>query len=90
MQRCAVKVILQERYTDYDSALSDLSLSKLSDRREEICLTFAKSCTQNRKTTDWFPLKNEHEHFNRMRYMKLNLPTLKDSETQLCHIYKDF
>ena len=57
-----MKVILQDRYLDYDNALSELGLSMLTNRREDICLSFAKSCLQNKRTLSWFPMKTEHDH----------------------------
>ena len=42
VQKCAAKVILQHRYTTYDEALENLGLTKLTDRRDLICLQFDK------------------------------------------------
>ena len=44
---------------NYEDALTKVNLPKLSDRRSELCLKFAKKCTQNEKTEDLFPLKRK-------------------------------
>ena len=67
VQKCAAKVILQHRYTTYDEALENLGLTKLTDRRDLICLQFAKSCLKNEKTKSWFPVNHAHEHDIRTR-----------------------
>ena len=42
VQKSALKVILKEKYQDYDNALKLMDLESLFDRRESICLKFAK------------------------------------------------
>ena len=43
IQKVALKIILQNRYKDYQSAFNFLELQLLKDRREELCLRFAKN-----------------------------------------------
>ena len=59
VQKAAVKVILGNNFENYEDALTKVNLPKLSDRRSELCLKFAKKCTQNEKTEDLFPLKRK-------------------------------
>ena len=56
VQKVACKVILDSEYTDYEAALEILSLEKLSDRRDQLCLRFAKKCLKFDQTKDMFPL----------------------------------
>ena len=42
VQKSAVKVILGQRYTSYDEGLKSLRLQSLEERREAMCLKFAK------------------------------------------------
>ena len=56
VQKVACKVILKTQYTDYDTALTTLNLENLSDRRDYLCLKFAKKCLNNKQTKDMFPL----------------------------------
>ena len=34
-------------------------MDNLNDRREQLCLNFAKKCTKNPKTANMFPLNNK-------------------------------
>ena len=56
VQRVALKIILKDDYSDYEDALEQCSLSTLSDRRDDLCLSFAKNCVKNPKTKDMFPV----------------------------------
>jgi hypothetical protein len=88
VQKSALKVILKEEYSSYEDALEKLMLTKLSDRREKLCLKFAKSCAKNELTSDLFPLnpaeantrgKQKYfvSHANTGRYMDSPVPYLQ-------------
>ena len=62
IQKNALKIILQENYINYENALSTTGLMSLFDRRRELCLRFAKSCTKNNKTKSMFPLNRVSEY----------------------------
>ena len=59
VQKAAMKVILGQQYTNYEEALEKLDLQPLSERREELCLKFAKKCLRNNKVKDMFPLSEK-------------------------------
>ena len=59
VQKSAMRIIMQDDYTNYEEALEYLMLAKLSDRREKLSLKFAQKCTNNALTSDLFPLNNE-------------------------------
>ena len=59
VQKTALKVILKENYKDYKSALSLLNLETLSERREILCLRFAKKCLKLQKFKNLFPLNKK-------------------------------
>ena len=61
IQKCALKIILKEKYIFYEHALETLDLECLNYRRENLCLQFAKKCLRNEKMKDLFP-KNQKEH----------------------------
>ena len=42
VQKSALRVILKEKYHDYKSAMLSLNIESLYDRRESLCLKFAK------------------------------------------------
>ena len=56
VQKVACKVILQDRYISYAQALKLLNLDTLKDRRNALCLKFAKKCLKNDKARDLFPI----------------------------------
>ena len=60
-QKSFCKLILQEKYVNYENALMKLDLLSLEERREILCLKFAKSGIRNEKLDDLFP-KNSREH----------------------------
>ena len=65
VQKVAAKVILQGTYTDYQQALDILNLETLYERREKLCLRFAKKATNHPKARKMFPLNPEPLHHTR-------------------------
>ena len=61
VQKSALKVILKESYKNYSNALNILELESLKDRREFLCLQFAKNNLKNDKINYFFP-KNTKVH----------------------------
>ena len=61
MQKSALKIILKDRYIDYKNALNVIKMDSLEERREKLCLKFAKACLKNDKLSDIFP-KNKKQH----------------------------
>ena len=59
VQKTAVKVILQDNYKGYKQGLAQLNIETLEERREELCLNFAKKCTKNEKMKHMFPLNDK-------------------------------
>ena len=66
VQKSAVKVILAEKYMGYKKSLEKLNIETLYNRREQLCLNFAKSCIKNPKFNNMFP-KNTKTHSMEMR-----------------------
>ena len=61
VQKVALKLILQENYQSYENALNMLDLDTLKDRREYLCLKFARKSLKNPKMKALFP-PNIKEH----------------------------
>ena len=59
IQKAAVRIILGDKFENYDDALEKVDLQRLTERRNDLCLKFAKKCTQSEKTQDIFPLKRK-------------------------------
>ena len=54
VQKTAVKIILKHKYKDYKDSLKKLNMKSLIERRENLCLNFAKKCTKNNKMKKCF------------------------------------
>ena len=67
VQKIACKIILQESYSSYETALKKLNLDSLKDRRNLLCLKFAQKCLKNDKTKSMFPLSEENHHYTRIQ-----------------------
>ena len=55
VQKSAVRIMLGDSYKGYKKSLDILQIESLKDRREQLCLNFAKKCIKNQKTKDMFP-----------------------------------
>ena len=55
VQKSALRVILGDQYVNYRNALKVLNLQSLDERRESLCLKFAKKCLQLEKFKSLFP-----------------------------------
>ena len=58
VQKVCLKIILKEGYESYQQAMETTNLEKLSQRREKLCLNFARKCLENNKTRHMFPLNS--------------------------------
>ena len=56
VQKSAVKIIMGEKYKSYKKSLNTLEIEKFYDRREILCLNFARRCVKNEKSKKMFPL----------------------------------
>ena len=56
VQKVALRIILNEEYEDYPTALATTGLLSLSDRRTFLCKNFAENCTKSDKMCHMFPL----------------------------------
>ena len=61
VQKSALKVILGDKYIDYGNALKVMKLQSLKERRDELCLKFARKCLQVPKFLNMFP-RSHHDH----------------------------
>ena len=78
VQKCALRIILGDKYKDYKNALKVIKLDSLEERREKLCLRFAKQCLRNEKLKSLFPKKvNNHlmEKRNGQKFVVTNALT---------------
>ena len=59
VQKSALRIILRDQYVNYRNALEVLGLQSLDERRESLCLKFAKKCLQVEKFKSMFPKKQQ-------------------------------
>ena len=57
VQKMALRIIFGEQYYTYSNALELAGLDTLEDRRNKICLKFAKKAEQHNKHRNWFKPK---------------------------------
>ena len=84
VQKTAIKVILGSNYTTYNEGLKILKIQSLNDRREALCLKFAKKCLENEKVKGLFPLRKlkncmEIRKMNKFRMIKANTKRYEQS-----------
>ena len=60
VQKSAVKVMLQEKYSTYQNGLAQLDMACLESRREKLCLNFAKKCVNTEKVKHMFPINDKY------------------------------
>ena len=62
VQKNALRIILKDQYESYDKALELMELESLYDRREDLCLSFAKKCTKSKnfEIKNMFPINKSH------------------------------
>ena len=62
VQKSAVRIILGKPYESYTHALEELGIKRLSERRNLICLKFAKNSLKLQNFKKLFPLQeNKHD-----------------------------
>ena len=90
VQKSAIKIILKDKYVGYEKALKLVNLESLHDRREKLCLKFAKKCLKMERFKKLFPVRKEQhkmkkrkpekylvKHINTERYMKSAIPAMQ-------------
>ena len=83
VQKSAIKIILKEKYVNYEQALKLVGLESLHERREQLCLRFAKKCLKMENYKKLFPVRKENhtekylvKYMNTERYMKSAIPAM--------------
>ena len=59
VQKNSCRIILGEKYEDYQKSLEEIGLETLDERRKILALKFGKNCIHNRKTQNLFPLRKK-------------------------------
>ena len=90
VQKSALKVILKDKYQGYKSALKNLNIESLHDRRESICFKFAKKSLKLTHFKKMFPVQKpvhcmKKRYDNKFiinsakteRYMRSSIPSMQ-------------
>ena len=75
VQKSALKVILKEKYQDYNSALVKLNIESLYERRELLCFKFAKKGLKLTQFKKLFPIQKHNMEKNTERFIVNNART---------------
>ncbi|XP_072039057.1 uncharacterized protein [Amphiura filiformis] len=67
IQKRALRIILGCNYVSYDNALVVCNVDKLSDRREQHCLNFARTLSKCDRTTKLLPPSRGQAHGRQLR-----------------------
>ena len=59
VQKGALHLILGDKYVNYKNALELTNLETLEDRRNKLCLKFAKKAEKDIKHNKWFKLRQK-------------------------------
>ena len=65
-QKTFAKLVLREKYKNYEDALLNLNLDSLEVRRRNLCLKFAQTGIKHKTLDDLFPI-NEKLHSMKTR-----------------------
>ena len=60
VHKCALHTIMGDSYLNYDHAVSQLGVEKLSDRRPKMCLSFALRLEKHKTYSNWFHPAEEY------------------------------
>ena len=72
VQKSALRIILNNKYNNYNDSLEIINLDTLEERRKYLCLKFAKNSTQGEKTHKMFPLKTRKQNTKKGEKFKVN------------------
>ena len=64
VQKSALSIILGPSYICYENALSQTALKRLDERRDQLCLTFAKKTLKHPLHSSWFKKQPENTHIH--------------------------
>ena len=64
-QKTFSKLVLKEKYKDYENALLILNLESLQNRRKDMILRFAKNGIKNKTLSDLFPTNDKIHSMNK-------------------------
>ena len=86
VQKNSCRIILGEKYVDYEHALKELFLDTLEERRKQIAIRFAENCKVNEKTQKLFPLRKKIHKFKTRKQERFEILKTKTKRLQISTI----
>ena len=81
IRKCSCKIILGNNYQDYQSALQDLNITSLADRRENLILKFGQQVLNSERHCHLLPAQRSTVHSLR-RSKRFRTPLCKTNRFQ--------
>ena len=82
VQKNACRIILGNKYTNYEESLKVIGLETFEERRTNLALKFAKNCVNNKKTRNLFPLRKKKHKFKTRKEEKFKFFKSKKKRLQ--------
>ena len=83
VQKCAMAIILGNKYINYEKATEELCLESLSERRIKLCKNFAEKAAKSLKFQNWFnEVKNRGNITSTRSYKNKSIPKFKAIPTR--------
>ena len=83
VQKCAMAIILGNKYINYEKATEELCLENLSDRRLKLSKNFAKKAAKSPKIQNWFnEIQNRDNRTSTRSCKNKSLPKFKPIPTR--------
>ena len=81
-QKSALKIILRNKYKNYQNALNLLELESLENRRNFLCLKFAKKALKNKKMKSLFIHNTKSDEMETRNQYHFNINNANTSRLQ--------
>ena len=79
VQKSALRLILKDKFTNYEDALITLNIKTLKERRKHLCAKFALKCLRQKKTRHMFKINIQQSQMNLRKKKKLKETKAKTS-----------
>ena len=85
-QKTFAKLVLKEKYKNYENALNLLDLDSLEERRKKMCLKFAKNGIKNKTLNDLFPINEKMHQMKTRENNKFKVNFANTDKLKKCYI----
>ena len=94
IQRCALHIILGDRYQEYSNALNTLGCVRLSTRRVILCEKFGRKAANSPKYSTWFSLNTapppsvntRRKNKNHSKYIPVQTRTVRYNKSPIPYL----